>query len=240
MEIKEIKAKSILSVSQVADWTINPYVGCQYACAYCYAQYMKRFTGHRESWGDFIDIKVNAPELLQNEIDKKKRGRVWISGVCDPYQPIEKQYQLSRQCLSVLAEHDWPITIQTKSPLVLRDIDLLKQFSEVEVGFTITTGDERIRQIFEPKVPAIKLRLEALWQLHQSGLRTYVMIAPMLPGAEELAVQLRGRVDYVLVDKLNYHYADRLFEKHHLTKINQADELMAQLQAANIPSKLLF
>lgn len=240
MEIKEIKAKSILSVSQVADWTINPYVGCQYACAYCYAQYMKRFTGHRESWGDFIDIKVNAPELLQNEIDKKKRGRVWISGVCDPYQPIEKQYQLSRRCLGVLAEHDWPITIQTKSPLVLRDIDLLKQFSEVEVGFTITTGDERIRQIFEPKVPAIKLRLEALWQLHQSGLRTYVMIAPMLPGAEELAVQLRGRVDYVLVDKLNYHYADRLFEKHHLTKINQADELMAQLQAANIPSKLLF
>jgi DNA repair photolyase len=240
VEVKEIRVKSILSVSQVADWTINPYVGCQYACAYCYAQYMKRFTGHRENWGDFIDIKVNAPELLQNEIGQKKRGRVWMSGVCDPYQPIEEHYQLSHRCLRILAEHDWPMTIQTKSPLILRDLDLLKQFSEVEVGFTITTGDERIRQIFEPKAPTIKMRLEALWQLHQSGLKTYVMIAPMLPGAEGLVSQIRDRVDYVLIDKLNYHYADRLFEKHNLTKINQADELITLLQEANIPLKLLF
>ncbi|GAH62820.1 unnamed protein product, partial [marine sediment metagenome] len=83
---------------------------------------MKRTTGHKEPWGEFVDVKINAPDLLQQEIDKKPPGRVWISGVCDPYQPIETRYELTRECLEILVEHDWPITIQTKSALVVRDI----------------------------------------------------------------------------------------------------------------------
>lgn len=240
MKIKEIKAKSILSTSQVADWTINPYVGCQYACAYCYAKFMKRFTAHREEWGEFIDVKINAPELLKKEILKKKKGRVWISGVCDPYQPIEEKYQLTRQCLEVLRAHNWPITIQTKSPLVLRDLDLLKLFSQAEVGFTITTGDARIKQIFEPRVPAIELRLAALEKLHQAGIKTYVMIAPLLPGADKLVSNLKNKVDYVLIDKLNYHYADRLFQEHNLAKVERADELADLLKKEDIPCQVLF
>lgn len=240
MRIREIKAKSILSKSQVSDWTINPYVGCQHACVYCYAKFMKRFTGHREEWGDFVDIKINAPELLDHEIKKKKRGRVWMSGVCDPYQPIEEKYQLTRRCLEVLQEHDWPVTIQTKSPLVLRDLGLLKKFSEAEVGFTITTGDERIKQIFESRVPSIKLRLEAIDKLHRAGLKTYVMIAPLLPGAESLVSKLKNKIDYVLIDKLNYHYADWLFQEHQLTKVNQADNLADLFKKENISCQVLF
>jgi DNA repair photolyase len=162
MIVRQIYAKSILSKSRVFDYTINPYVGCQHGCTYCYARFMKRTTGHTEPWGEFVDVKINAPELLRKEIARKAPGRVWISGVCDPYQPIEAQYELTKKCLEISVQHDWPITIQTKSTLVLRDIELLKQANDVEVGFTITTGDESIRRLFEPNAPSIKERIKAL------------------------------------------------------------------------------
>jgi DNA repair photolyase len=148
MNIKEIHSKTILSSSQVYDYAINPYVGCQHACSYCYARFMKRFSGHKEPWGEFVDIKINAAELLQREIKKKKRGRVWISGVCDPYQPLEAKYKLSRNCLGILAQNNWPFIIQTRSPLVLRDIDIFKEAKDSEVGLSITTADDKIRKLF--------------------------------------------------------------------------------------------
>jgi DNA repair photolyase len=132
--VREVNARSILSKSRIYDYTVNPYVGCQHACTYCYARFMKRFTGHREPWGEFVDVKVNAVELLKRAIVKAKPGRVWVSGVCDPYQPVERKYRLTRGCLEVLAEHDWPVTIQTRSPLVTRDIDVLTGKSGIEVG----------------------------------------------------------------------------------------------------------
>jgi len=96
MNIKEIHSKTILSKSKVYDYVINPYVGCQHACSYCYARFMKRFSGHKEPWGNFVDVKLNAADLLRSEINKKKPAKVWISGVCDPYQPLERKYQLTR------------------------------------------------------------------------------------------------------------------------------------------------
>ncbi len=87
--VKEILAKTILSKSKIYPYVVNPYTGCQHGCSYCYARFMKRVTGHKEPWGEFVDVKINAAELLRGEIGKKKRGRVWISGVCDPYQPLE-------------------------------------------------------------------------------------------------------------------------------------------------------
>ncbi|MDO8282877.1 MAG: radical SAM protein [Thermodesulfovibrionia bacterium] len=214
MKIKEITAKSILSKSQIYDYAINPYVGCAHNCVYCYAKFMKRFTGHTEPWGDFVDVKINAPELLANEIKKKKIGRVWISGVCDAYQPLERKYMITKQCLSILAENNWPFTIQTKSPLVLRDIEILKRAGDAEVGFTITTADDKIRKIFEPGAPPVNKRIEALAELHSAGIKTFAMIAPVLPGAEGLVSELKGKVDHVLIDRLNYHYADRLYKEH--------------------------
>ena len=106
MKIKEIQAKNILSESKVYDWTINPYVGCQHGCIYCYAKFMKRFSGHKENWGEFVDVKMNVPELLSQEIKKKKKGRVWVSGVCDPYQPVEKKYELTKKCLEILQKNN--------------------------------------------------------------------------------------------------------------------------------------
>jgi len=240
MKIKEIQAKNILSKSKVYEWTINPYVGCQHGCIYCYAKFMKRFSGHKENWGEFVDVKINAPALLGQEIKKKKKGRVWISGVCDPYQPLEKKYELTKQCLEILQENNWPVAIQTKSPLVLRDLGLLKKFQEIEVGFTITTDDEEIRKIFEPRTAPINERIETLDRLHQKGIKTYAMIAPFLPKAEGLVVKLKGKVDYVIIDKMNYHYADWVYKKYQLEKIQNGNELASLFKKENIPCQIVF
>lgn len=216
MIIREIKAKTILSSSKVYDYTLNPYRGCEHGCRYCYAMFMRRFTGHKERWGEFVDVKINAPELLRAEIKKKKTARVWISGVCDPYQPVERRYRLTRRCLEILIEHNWPVTIQTKSPLVLRDLDILIKAKNLEVGFTITTADENIRKIFEPRAPSINKRIDALRILHLKGIRTFAMIAPILPGADGLVELLKGKIDYAIIDRLNYHYADWVYRKYNL------------------------
>ena len=225
MIVREIYARSILSKSKIYDYTINAYTGCQHACAYCYARFMKRTTGHIEPWGEFVDVKINASELLQKEINKKTRGRVWISGVCDAYQPLEAKYELTRKCLEILAAHDWPITIQTKSPLVLRDIDVLSRARDIEVGFTITTADDNVRQLFEPNAPPIEARIKALDELHKAGIRTFTMIAPMLPGAEELPALLAGKVNYILIDRMNYHYSDWVYRKYNL-EATMSDEFI--------------
>ena len=216
MIVKEIKAKAILSASKIYPYVINPYVGCQHSCSYCYARFMKRFTGHLEPWGQFVDVKINAPDLLKLEITKKKPAKVWMSGVCDPYQPLEAKYRLTRACLEILAENNWPVVIQTRSPLLLRDLDILKKGKKFEVGFSVTTADDSIRKLFEPEAPPINFRIRALDELHKAGIRTYAMIAPMLPGAEDLAELLAGKVDYILTDRMNYDYANWVYKKYGL------------------------
>jgi len=239
VNIKEVKAGNILSKSKIYDWTINPYVGCQHGCFYCYARFMKRFSSHNENWGEFVDVKINAPELLAKEVNKKKKERVWISGVCDPYQPIEEKYGLTRRCLEILQASDWPVVIQTKSPLVLRDLELLKKFKAIEVGFSIATGDEEIRKIFEPKTPPISKRIEALYKLHQAGIKTYAMIAPLLPKAEGLASDLKGKVDYVIIDRMNYNYADWIYKKYKLEKIENEEALADLFREENISCEVV-
>lgn len=223
MIIKEKPAKSILSNSGIFPYVINPYTGCQHNCAYCYARFMKRFTGHQEPWGQFVDVKINAAELLRKEITRKAPARVWVSGVCDPYQPLEKKYQLTRQCLEILADYDWPVTVQTRSPLVLRDLDVLKKGRDFEVGFSVTTADDAIRRLFEPSAPSISQRVEALDALHQAGINTFAMIAPMLPGSENLVELLAGKVDKVLLDRMNYNHADWVYRKFNLQNKKTAE-----------------
>jgi DNA repair photolyase len=216
MVINEVLAKSILSPSKIHPYVLNPYTGCQHACTYCYARFMQRYSGHTEPWGRFVDIKVNAAELLAREVLKKKVARVWVSGICDPYQPLEARYRLSRACLEILVNNQWPVSILTRSALVLRDLDILRNGIDLEAGFSVTTADDRIRRCFEPSAPPIAARLEALDQLHQAGIRTYAMIAPLLPGAEGLAEVLPGKVDRVILDKMNYHYADWVYRRYAL------------------------
>jgi DNA repair photolyase len=204
--VKETQAKSILNKSQIFDYCVNPYTGCQVNCRYCYARlFMKRYSGHKEPWGEFVDVKINAAEVLRKQLLRAKRGTVWISSVCDPYQPLEAKYELTRRCLKELLEKQFPVNIQTKSKLVLRDLDLLKNFKEIEVGFTITTNDEKIARSFEPGAASVSDRMKALEKLHSSGIRTFAFIGPLLPGdPEKLVADLAGLVDRVFIDRMNY------------------------------------
>jgi DNA repair photolyase len=247
MIIKEIFSKNILSRSKVLDYTINPFIGCEHGCTYCYAKFMKRYTRHNEDWGKFVDVKINAADLLIKEIKKKPPGKVWISGVSDPYQPVEEKYKITKRCLEILIKNDWPIIIQTKSPLVLRDLELFKKSNNIDVGLSITTANEKIKEIFEPGLPSIEKRIEVLETLHSSGITTFAMIAPILPKTEGLVAQLRKKVDYILVDKMNYHYANWVYKKFKLEYaryneffIQKKFDLEKELKKEGIPYQILF
>jgi DNA repair photolyase len=166
---------------------------------------MKRFTGHTEPWGSFVDVKINAPEVLRRQLKRIKRGNIIISSVTDPYQPAEAKYKITRKCLEALAPCQLPVSILTKSPLVLRDIDIISRFKDIEVGLTITTDDDKMRRIFEPEAPPVPARIDALKKLHKAGISTYVFIGPLLPmNPESLAGQISPFVNRILIDRMNY------------------------------------
>ncbi len=207
LAIRKIRSKSILTRSKISgiDYCVNPYVGCSHGCAYCYATFMKRFTGHTEAWGTFLDVKVNAPDVLRRQLKRAARGSVMLSSVTDPYQPAEKQYHLTRGCLETLLDYQYPVDILTKSSLVLRDMDLFKRFRNITVGITVTTDDDTIRKAFEPYAPSVRKRVEALKSLHENGIATYVFIGPVLPmNPEALSESIYSYVDRVLIDRMNY------------------------------------
>jgi DNA repair photolyase len=138
-------------------------------------------------------------------LERAKKGTVWLSSVCDPYQPLEARYQLTKCCLEELVKSRFPVNIQTKSNLVLRDLDLFREFEEIEVGFTITTDDEGIARLFEPGAAPVSERLKALERIHSSGIKTFAFIGPLLPGnPHRLVADLCGLVNKVFIDRMNY------------------------------------
>jgi DNA repair photolyase len=213
IKITEVRAKSILNKSKIFDYCVNCYTGCQVNCRYCYARlFIPRYSGHSEPWGSFVDVKVNAPEVLAKQALRAKKGIVWLSSVCDCYQPLEAKYKLTRQCLEILAEHRFPVQVQSKSVLLLRDQDIFKKFEAVEVGFTITTDDERIARLFEPGASPVSERIQALGILKSNGIRTFAFVGPILPGnPEKLVALLEGKIDKVLIDRMNYLDTIKLF-----------------------------
>lgn len=225
--VYEVKAKSILTPSQtlLKHYSLNPYVGCSFGCRYCYASYMTRYREYKEHWGSFVEVKINAPALLERELGRKRPGSIQMSTVCDPYQPIEKRYELTRSCLEIMAKLPYrsqyfPLYIVTKSPLVLRDLDLIKRIPNVVVGFSIGTDNERIRRLFEPYSPPLQARLNALKILKKEGIRTFALVAPALPMVpERLSEMLRGLVDRVYVDCMNYVWkSKKVYLQNHLEK----------------------
>ncbi len=181
---REITCKSILNKSGIPgiDFALNPYTGCEHKCAYCYAVFMKRFTEHNEEWGEFVDIKINAPEVLQRQLRQlKAKSHISIGTVCDAYQPVEERYQITKKCLEVLRYFQHSVSILTKSSLILRDLDLLMKIKEIEVGFTITTLNSDIKNLFEPNSSPVSERLRALKKLSENKISTWVFIAPILP-----------------------------------------------------------
>lgn len=183
MIVKEIMVKNIISKSNLpaADYVINPYVGCSHGCIYCYARFMKRFTNHEEPWGKFVDIKTNAGELIPDNLEKYRGKSFFISSVTDPYLHYEKEYKLTRKLLLKLADIDAQVDIQSKSDLIVRDIDVLKKFKSCKAGITITTLDDVIRKEVEPYTASVEKRIKALETLSAAGISTYVFIGPIFP-----------------------------------------------------------
>jgi DNA repair photolyase len=221
MDVTEITVKSALVRSKIpgVDYVLNPYLGCAHGCRYCYAVFMRRYSRHHAAapWGSFVEVKINLLDILRSELRRKKQpGRALLASVCDPYQPVEARYRLTRGCLKILQEYGWGIDILTRSPLVTRDLDILKDMAGVSVGFSIPTDDDRVRRILEPKAPPIGARLRALAQLHAAGLHTWVFVAPMLPmDPDRLSEALAPHIHHLMVDRLNYRQqVQAIFHQH--------------------------
>lgn len=240
IKIREIACKSILSKSGISgiDYALNPYLGCEHGCVYCYAVFMKRFTGHNEPWGDFVDVKVNAQEILKKQLLKIKPGKISIGTVTDGYQPLERKYKITRSCLEELIKYKYPVSILTKSSLILRDLDLLKKIKIVDVGITITTLNEEIKRKLEPRSSSSVERLLALRKLSEEGIDTWAFFGPVLPcfsdslnKIEELWIAFsKARVSRVLVDTINlyprvYHNLKRILRDSYPEMISRYENI---------------
>lgn len=215
IQVHDIEARSILT--ETAGFTsvevpgtgfhysLNPYRGCAFNCSYCYAPAFVFDDVARRNWGRWVKVKANAVELLEKagKRGKLRNKNVYMSTVTDPYQPIERKLELTRGCVSTLLQYPPRLlTVQTRSPLVVRDIDLFQQMTpgRIAVCMSITTDDEAVRRVFEPSCAPIKARLEAIRTIRQAGIPTQASIAPLLPcNAERLAELLDPAVDWVVV-----------------------------------------
>lgn len=193
---------------------------------------MKRYTGHTEAWGSFVDVKINTPEILEKQLKTAEKGRVIISSVTDAYHPIESKYRLTMQSLEILLQHQFPVNILTKSPLVLRDADLIKKFEDISVGITITTSDEKTRRIFEPNAPSIMARAHTLKALHNKGILTYAFIGPVLPmNPELLSEKIRPYADNIIIDRMNYPSKTlKIYQRMNLTQWLEKDFIDTVIQ----------
>lgn len=202
--IRDIETKNIMTKSSlpVGGYSVNPYVGCTHGCKYCYASFMKRFTGHTEPWGTFLDVK-HWP-VIKNP--RKYAGqRVVIGSVTDGYLPQEEQFGNTRRLLEQLKGSSAEILICTKSDLVLRDIDLLKELGKVTVSWSINTLDEEFKNDMDNAV-SITRRLEAMKQVYDAGIRTVCFISPVFPGItdfESIFLRAKDQCDLVWLENLN-------------------------------------
>ena len=226
--ITEIRAKRILTKTKIpgADYVVNQYSGCSFTCSYCYARFVCRWRKGKEKWGEFVDVKVNAAELLEKEIHGKK-GRVIMSTISDPYQPVELKYRLTRRILDVLSNSDLKTEILTKSPLVAQDLKYLLE-ANAEVGFSIGTLK---KNPFELSAPHPLARAEALKTLHSEGARTYLFIGPIIPGLTDLDFifsELSEYADRILLEDLNLSP-----NKREMLEIAEKAGLKSQILSAN-------
>lgn len=181
------KAGSILSPAtgfmNTYDYTLNPYSGCAYGCTYCYAAFFARDNQSREQWGYWVNVKENALELLKKWRKKPLINKtIYMSSVTDPYQPIERKIELTRDILKEMIKyHNIRLVVQTRSPIATRDIDLFKQFKHIQINMTVTTDNEGVRKIFEPLCPSNKVRLDAITEINKAGVPSCITMTPLLP-----------------------------------------------------------
>ncbi|PZE21564.1 SPL family radical SAM protein [Paenibacillus xerothermodurans] len=265
VDIHEILAKKILTeatgyLDVGFTHSLNPYSGCAFGCKYCYVQEMPIQAFRKVPWGEWLDIKTNAAENYRNEMlklrGKNKPVNIFLSSVTDPYQPIERKANITRGVLEAMIELPPDLLqIQTRSPLITRDIDLLLQLKEkcdVLASMTIETDREDIKRIFAPYAPGIRLRIKALTQLHAAGITTQASISPVLPFTPDFPKLLNGIVDHIWIDTLNIGDGalgkrskrlgmPALFEEHGLSEWYQNDlhEKVEKYFSKYFPSEII-
>lgn len=208
--VTEVRCKTVLVESGLADYTINCYRGCEHGCIYCYARFATRFSHPADEWGSFVDVRCNAVEVLAKEVARRKRGRVFVSSVCDGWQPLEGKYELTRRCLETLIRSGFPLTILTKSRLVSRDLDLMASSRAVELGLTVTTLDQGLSSILEPGASRPTERLGVLEEAKSKGMVTYAFLGPLMPFLSDTEKDLDSLVRRLREIKVDYFYVDRL------------------------------
>ncbi len=208
--LRETTCKSLLNRSSIGDYSFNCYTGCTNSCVYCYARFMQRFHPHDEPWGQFVDVKVNAQQVLTKQLRKLSPGSVFTCSACDGWQEAERHYYLTRACCRILIDTGFRLNILTKSELVLRDLDIF-QGADVCLGVTITTPDEQQAKLWEPGASSVAARVRVLKEAKAIGLETAVMFGPLLPEISDTPEELRklfslaaeAQVDHIWTDILN-------------------------------------
>jgi DNA repair photolyase len=208
--LRETPCKTILNRGSLSDYTLNCYTGCTHGCVYCYARFMQRFHPHAEPWGKFVDVKINAVEVLKRQLRRTPPGGVFLSSACDAWQPIEAECRLTRRCCELLLERGFGLSILTKSALVLRDLDIFSG-CDVRIGVTVTTLDENLCKLWEPNASSVAERFRVLAEARRVGLKTSIMFGPLLPFLSDTQKTIEGLfqqakesgVDSIWVDVLN-------------------------------------
>lgn len=206
--INKVKVKDFLTDSKLPDLdiVINPYTGCPHKCMYCYAEFMKKFTGHSEDWGDFLDVKTSDKHISTARMREK---RVLISSATDPYNRFEEEFLNTRRILEQMVNKPLhSVTILTKSSLVLRDMDLFKNIDNITVAISMNTLNDDFRKEIEPFASTISERVEALRILHENGINTSLYISPIFPGITDFKELIRSTwniVDIFCFENLNLY-----------------------------------
>jgi DNA repair photolyase len=216
MIVNSVKAKSLITKSNIpgVDYVVNPYIGCQHACIYCYAEFMKRFTGHTgEKWGEFLDVKQFDLDKIRPE--KYDGKTILFSSVTDPYLPFEVKYENTRRILQKLVETKARIEILTKSKLVERDVDLFKQFENISVGVSLSTLDDGLSRLIEPRASKPKDRLQALANVAKEDIPTWVFISPIFPRITDWKEIIAAASSF----NDEFHFENLNFRGHNVTRI---------------------
>lgn len=192
LHVEEIECKTILNRSTMGftDYTLNAYQGCAFGCSYCYVPMMRRRHKQEEErpWGGWVQVKVNAPDVLRRQMQRIPPGaRISIGTATDSWQPLEKKYRIARRILEELSYYPNPVHLLTRSPLLIRDIDVLQRMPNVRVGVSLPTFEERARRVFEPYAPAIAGRERLIQELVAAGLTPTLFWMPILYGVADNA-----------------------------------------------------
>jgi DNA repair photolyase len=209
------------SLSRYYDFTLNPYAGCAFACSYCYVPKFPNGRHEAKDWGRWVEVKINAAELIRKERARVFGSSIFFSSATDPYQYLELKYRLSRACLKELLMYGpAKITMHTRSHLMLQDLELLKAFGErLTVGVSFTTDDDLVRKEFEPQAPSLNRRLELISRLRSAGIDVYASISPLLPcNPERLVHLLSPYVSRAWVDAMRW------------TDVNTKPQLLSKYQ----------